>query len=531
MPVSSGMEVRSLLLSRDDHSIGPSLNTEVPVAVDLSRRSLIGTTLLSLGAPALLAACGGGENPPLGQASALGSSQVTIAPQPLAAAPAPAPAPAPATAPAPAPAPPAPSGKLPSWVPAPGEVSRLTQASGKLTNTFISVCSDYFSPFYLAKICNDYSGAFHNPHFGAYGAIIFWGGGHAATNDNSVVALVLGETNCTFHRVTDPTPYFGGGKGDIERNTLTSGTGRDDPITGVLIDAERLKYAEGPDGQPLCPHSYGSGDVIGPADGGAAFGTFIQVSSVAAAFSGQGASVSAHKIDFDDLNGYADGASPTYAWQRVTNNRGSVGYGNDAMVGIVSAPGLSAYVSSQNRVYYEARSSRSPRWFDVSARTYAAGTGAARSAFSSSDSGAMFHVPSRNLVLYLDYDSGSLCIQYMDVTASNPSWVSGVTLTSAIGVPSTWTAGCWCADNNRIIVGNASGEADAVYEIEIPATLTQPWPVTRAPFVRGSIATWLPTSVWKKWGYNPKIKSIVYVAQADSSGRADTVYVYRPRGT
>ena len=80
---------------------------------------------------------------------------------------------------------------LPSWVPAPGRIAVLTQSGGTLTNSFISTVASYYEPYYSAKIVNDYSSSIFNPYFGKYGAILFFGGGHFATNDNSVIALEL----------------------------------------------------------------------------------------------------------------------------------------------------------------------------------------------------------------------------------------------------------------------------------------------------------------------------------------------------
>src|SRR3954468_23731787 len=91
----------------------------------------------------------------------------------------------------------------PSWLPAEGEVATLTAANGRLTNSFVSCVAPYYEPFYSVKICNDYSTGWLDPYFGDYGALIFFGGGHAATNDNTVMALVLGKDSCSFRRMTD----------------------------------------------------------------------------------------------------------------------------------------------------------------------------------------------------------------------------------------------------------------------------------------------------------------------------------------
>src|SRR4051812_25076988 len=97
-----------------------------------------------------------------------------------------------------------PAPPLPSWVPAANTVVALTP-----TNTFRSVIAPWFEGYHSVTIANAYSGGFLNPYFGPYGACLFFGGGHAACNDNSVIALVLGADSCTFHRMTDPSPIYG----------------------------------------------------------------------------------------------------------------------------------------------------------------------------------------------------------------------------------------------------------------------------------------------------------------------------------
>lgn len=398
------------------------------------------------------------------------------------------------------------------------------QADGTLTNTFVSCAAPYFGSFYSARIVNDYSGATLNPYFGTYGAIIFFGGGHASTNDNSVIALVLGKDDCTFHRMVDPSPIFGSDASDATRTANS----RSD-VNGVTLQA----YAEYlVDGKPASPHSYGSGDVIGPSEGGAANGTYIRVITGAAGIAGTIGAEVAHKIDFGNLTGFADSGSASYGWKRLANNGGLFG---SAAQGTIGAPQWSALVASQNRVYYEARASTRalpPRWFDLAKGSYAVGTGKARTNDSDSpDNGIMFHVPSRNLLVFADCKGGYLRLQYMDVSATQPSWVGGVTLNAQLPISGGWSAACWCADNNRIIVGNVSGDNAAAYEIAIPAALSDVWTVARAPFGNGQSITWFDNCVYKKWTYNPKVRAIVYMAAADGNGVADTVYVYRPRGT
>ena len=415
---------------------------------------------------------------------------------------------------------------LPSWIPAAGQVSVLSQSSGKLTNSFVSRCAPYFDPFYSAKICNDYSGSFLNPHFGSHGAILFFGGGHAGTNDNSLMALVLGPDACSFRRMIDPTPIFGSDASAATRNANS---------TKISTAFATLLYAEYTvDGKPVAPHSYGSGDVIGPNEGGAAYGTFIRVVTDAGGVGGSIGGEVAHKVDLGSLSGDAEGGSATpYRWQRIGNNPGALGA---AAASRISGPQWSAFVPAQNRIDYETRSATAqipPRWFDRATSSYVYGTGKPRANDSDGpDNGTMFHVPSRNLLIFMDRQSGTVRIAYMDVSAAQPNWVGGsAALSQPLAVSTGWACACWCADNDRIIVGGVSDDSAAVYEIEIPAVLLSTWAVSRAPFGQGQTIQFADSCTYKKWSYNPKVRAIVYMPLADANGANDTVFVYRPRNT
>lgn len=405
-------------------------------------------------------------------------------------------------------------------MPAPGQVGVLTRANGRLSNSFISQCAPYFSPFYFAKIVNDYSGSFLNPYFGTYGAVLFFGGGHAATNDNSLAALVLGHESCTFRRLVDPSPIFGSDTSNatISANTLTSSTS--------FINMTYAEYLV--DGKPASPHSYSSGDVIGPAEGGAADGTFLRVLNSAAGFVGTAGAEAAHRVDFNGTTG-------PYRWQRVTD---SYGYNSSPNGNVfkLSPPNWTAWVPSQNRVYTESRvAGHIPRlsWFDRSNSTWVTGTGSQRlnDAEMGSVTGAMFHVPQRNLLIFADCKSGVLRLQYLDTTLSQPSWVTSVSLSQPVPLELAFTSACWCEDNQRILIGELQGDNSAIVEVEIPAQLSLPWTATRAPFGNGQAIAWATNASYKKWTYNPRVKAVVYMPRADPGGASDTVYVYRPRNT
>lgn len=421
-----------------------------------------------------------------------------------------------------------PPAALPSWVPAPGELVSYTAGGGVLTNNYRSVVADYYDTFYSIKSVNDYSGAFKNPYWGSFGATIFWGGGHAGTNHNGVTVLEYEASTLTFKRVCDPTPWFGTGTDATTQGNNGGGT----PTNHLL----NLTYMEAlADGKPGSPHSYATGDVIPPASGGGAFGTFLQVMSSAVNRQNDAGAQAAHQLVFSTLEATTSrSARLARNWQRVTNLTGPWALSS------LASPGLTAFVPAHNRVYLQANSSyANVRWFDRAINNWATGTGTTfgYDLADGFDSGIMFHVPERDLLICAYPVGGNLRVQWMNVAAgvTQPTLGGTATLSAAIATGAPWSAGTWCKHSNRLIVGVTG--ANGVYEIAIPATLTDPWPVEFAAFEGPGAGSTLPLeapgsggNTYKKFEYDEKVRSIVFMRTALNSGN-DTVHVYRPRGT
>ena len=504
------------------------------------RRRSFHVAAMSMFAGPLLTACGGSS--PLGDAVETpltpAPSPVSASPPPVAASPSPSPAPpapnpapAPPAPPAPAPAPSQPAldappppantppSNLPSWVPPSGHVVKLTQANGGLSNHFRDIVAPYFEPFYSVKVVNDYSGAVKNPYWGQFGCTVFFGGGHAATNDNMVAIAEYGSSAISFKRVCDPTPWFGRGT-DTANRSLNS--------IGNANSLMNMRYMESlADGKPGAPHSYGSGDIVGPEYGGATNGSYLRVIAGPVNFHNPDGVVAAHEISFADTST----PSSLLNWSRLTNEATPTNTN-------WSPPQLTAFVGPQLRVYMQSNDSTSNvRWFDRRRNTYVTGSGTTFGYDSADgfDSGIMFHVPSRGLLICMYPQGGLLQVQYMDVTVDQPSLGGTASLRTTLNIAAPWSAGCWCPDNNRIIVIGVGGDRSAAYEIEIPNNLKSPWVVSRAPFQAGQVL--VPADMggesgftYKKFHYDEKVRSIVYMPIAAATGD-DTVWVYRPRST
>ena len=536
-------------------------------SVDLPRRRVVRTAFFALGVSQWMVACGGSGGSSADTSAP--TSAPTTAPSPPTTTPSPGGTPAPTSAPttAPTPAPtsapgpsptfaptptpvveataaptPAPAAaSLPGWVPLAGNVVTLNKAKGTLTNNFRDTCPVYYDASNSVHIVNDYSSAFKNPYWGTWGCQVFFGGGHAGTNNNMVVVAEYGMSAITFKRVCDPTPWFG----TSAAFQIDNATGNANPPTGMpvlggfaSVQLNATYYdSTTADGKvrPGSPHSYASGDIIGPEYGGATNGTYIQVIAAAVNHANDGGAVAAHRIDFSDTTS----APSARSWQRVTNATG------DATFGDGPAPLYTAFVGPQNRIYITPNGPNVEgrvRWFDLTTKTWVNGTGVGFSNGESDgfDSGIKFYVPSRNLLVFIYPLDTKLKVQWMDVSKAQPTLGTPVTLSLSLTVGSTpaatnWSAACWCPLNNRIIVAGANSDNAAVYEITIPTLLSNIWVVERAAFGAGQ--TLMPPDnqanygvTWKKFHYDEKVRAIVYMPLA-SPDADDTVWVYRPRYT
>lgn len=443
---------------------------------------------------------------------------------------------------------------LPTWVPAQdNSIAQITQGSGVLTNNWRDSVAPYYHEFWAVKANNDYSTTVLNPYLGPYGTILSFGGGHSATNYNAVTALVLNQSSMTFKRLTSPTPTFGSGTDNTTRtknatHEIYSSTTYGEPLYGETYMAGGQTQLD-TQLRPVTNHSYAYLNIVGPEGGGAAHGSLFMPASIASTSRSNVVGTAGivqyavHKVDFDGDGLTEDG----YRWARDSDSYKS-GIWSQA------APIWSEYVPAQKRIYIQANVNHSPRWYDLTSKTFVEGTGAQLTRNANFvNSGRMFHVAKRNLLVFAGPAAGAgmstaLQIQYMSVGAAdtNPGWSGFANLSATIQVPHnggalSWQTACWCEDNEMIIVGAVYGDDNCVYEITIPAMLTDPWVCDRVAFRSGQTMPWPHKIVgaysggfWmsKRWTYNRRVKAIVWIPKVgDYAGAGpDSVWVYRPRG-
>ena len=327
--------------------------------------------------------------------------------------------------------------------------------------------------------------------------MVFHGGGHSATYDNSVVILDINDL--MFKRLSNPSPSNNGA------NWSDSGS---DPAFDTT-------YGEYADGQPGSAHTYDTLAILPPADGGAPYGSLIRVSSHAVHAAMSRDTGWAHRFDFQSTT-LRDGK-----WTRWSVN-GPTSYTN---------PGAcSAYDSRRKRFWWMAALSVDPpslRYLDVAtqrqldAPRYLSWDRAAPAA--DPDSATLRYDALRDLLVLSCTVGNQFVLAFLRCASPENGWVRPA-LSASIPV---WSGGSHPFDfvpeaaHKMVLLTGA--DSAGVYDIVPPVDLTQAWSVIRRP-VSGSAVSraWV---VGKRWSYCPAAKSFVWMANSTSG-----VLAYRPFG-
>lgn len=385
-----------------------------------------------------------------------------------------------------------------SWVPSQGGTSAVVVPA----NTFASQNGNLPGwEFAFRKIVDDFSGGVFNPYWGALGAMVFHGGGHAATFDNSVV--IFDYNDLTFKRLSDPTPSNNGANWNAIYRTSTVKT--DPAFNGT--------YCEYGDGQPGSAHTYDSLAILPPADGGAPYGSLIRVSSHAVHVNLSGNTGWSHRFDFlstDMRQG---------KWTRWSVN------------GIQSYlfPGAcSAYDSKRKRFWWMAGLSSSPpaiNFLDAATRQqlqarYALHAPIAPAA--APDSMTLRYEPVRDILVLTCVVAGKLVLAFLQCAAPELGWFVPP-LSAAIPVASASAQPFDLVPELDKFVLLSDADSAAVYELSPPQDPKQTWTVVRRPIVGVPLQAAHVTG--KRWSYASAVKAFVWMAKSSSD-----LIAYRPFG-
>jgi hypothetical protein len=363
-------------------------------------------------------------------------------------------------------------------------------------NTFLSQNGNVEGWEYaFGKIIDDYSGGVYNPHWGALGAMVFHGGGHSATFDNSVV--ILDYNDLTFKRLSNPTQSAKG----VNWSFLNV-----DPAFNPI-------YAEYGDGQPGSGHTYDTLAILPPAHGGGAMGSLVRVGSHAVHPGVVRGTTHAHRLDFD-LAARSGGT-----WTRCSVN---------ALKGLPSGA-CSAYDPLRQRFWTIGGLSSQPsyvRYLDVATRenrevTFAKGAALAPPA--NPDSMTMRYDPVRDLLVLTCTVGNALRMAWLRCDAPEKGWFTSI-LSKAIPMMAQWTHPFDFVPEANKFVMLTPGDSAAVFDIAVPTDPTQTWQVTRQALLTGGTLK-AAYVAGKRWSYSSATRCFVWVASSTSS-----VVAYRPLG-
>jgi hypothetical protein len=358
----------------------------------------------------------------------------------------------------------------------------------RTTNTFVSQnprIPEWGGAF--GKIIDDYSGGVFNPYWGAKGCMVFHGGGHAATDDNSVVILDLNDL--TFKRLSTPT--------------MDAAAWEKSPLLEP--------YGEYADGQPGACHSYDNLGILPPDAGGAANGSLIRVQSQAVEYHRSVNTDWSHRFDM------------VIGQERQHSGRWT------RWVGSTMKPfnpgGCSAYDSKRKRFWYLGGLGYSQpttvRYLDVSTATKSEAPVATPAPSSGADAPIMRYDVERDVLLLSVARNDGRAGVWWARPWNHEGWVD-----SRLELPKQTNASTvpfdLVTDTGRYAFLTRA-DAGAVFEVDIPRDVREQWSITRRPVAGGAIAqAWV---VGKRWSYAPALKAFVWYAR--SSG---PVVAYRPLG-
>ena len=336
-------------------------------------------------------------------------------------------------------------------------------------------------------IVDDYSGGVYNPHWGAMGCMVFHGGGHAATDDNSVV--ILDFNDLTFKRLSTPSMDAAGW------------------AASPLLEP----YGEYADGQPGACHTYDNLAILPPDAGGGPNGSLIRVQSQAIEYHRSVNSDWAHRFDM----AIGQERQHTGRWTR--------------WVGSSMKPfnpgGCSAYDPKRKRFWYLGGLGYSQptavRYLDVGTSTKAEAAVSTPAPSSGADAPIMRYDADRDLLLLSVARNDGRASVWWARPWNREGWID-----SRLELPKQTNASTVPFDlvtHTGRYAFLTRADPGAVFEVTIPNDPRDTWSMTRRPITGAPIPqAWV---VGKRWSYAPAMKAFVWYARSTGP-----VVAYRPLG-
>ena len=383
----------------------------------------------------------------------------------------------------------------PNWTPARGGDAKVVATA----NTFLSQNGNLTGWEYaFGKIVDDYSGGVFNPYWGPLGAMVFHGGGHSATFDNSVVVLDLNDL--TFKRLSNPTPSNNG------KNWISTAG-----LVQKVDPAFDLSYCEYGDGQPGSGHTYDTLAILPPVDGGAPCGSLIRVSSHAVHVNMSRNTGWAHRFDFQST------AMRNGKWVRWSLN-GPSSY---------LFPGAcSAYDSRRKRFWWMAGLSSLPpmiRFLDVATQLQLEvpfSRTAKLAPPANPDSVTLRYESERDILVLTCTVGGELILAFLRCASPELGWVVPPVSGTIPAKPGSSHPFDFVPESDKFVLLTGADNA-ALYDIFPPQDLTRAWTVTRRSLV--GIAIPAAHVAGKRWSYAPTVQAFVWMAHSSSA-----LVAYRP---
>jgi hypothetical protein len=362
---------------------------------------------------------------------------------------------------------------LPAWVPTTIGEARMVPMKNTLDS--VALVNDAWSGDSAATFCS-YSGGVFNPHYGANGAMVIHGGGHGASQDNSVFVADL--NTLRFERVGGPTQLAD--RMDYEH--LIQNGGFPDDISNPR--------EVGPH-EPGSAHTYDCLCLLSPGESGDALGALIR--PVAGAI---GAGVSretgwSHVFTFTDRK-----------WKRWSTNYASAW-----------SPGGSCLHDKVRGRIWPINEQASRMMLDTKTRTWTNFNEPNGTLNSYVDMVQSRHHVLRDIGVITTHDQGELKSRFFWFHAGDGKARNLATFSTGDLPKANWGGGTLVdvPELGKMIFWSRY-DPQRYFEIAVPEDPSQPWSwVAKAITGVNMAAVRCNEAVYKRFDYAPQLKSLIWV--------------------